>query len=112
MGWEKGWEKGKEKTAKKRGVCIPGIKLDVAYISEKDEEDIKYACDMDGDYLAISFVNSKEDVEAIIFLLYASYTQIMKNINTAVIFHLFFFKKSIKIIKTPHDSQNNFLLRL
>jgi hypothetical protein len=55
---------------------------------------------------------SKEDVEAIIFLLYASYTQIMKNINTAVIFHLFFFKKLIKIIKTPHDSRNNFSLRL
>lgn len=49
----------------RRGVCIPGIKLDVPYISEKDREDIKYACDMDGDYLAISFVNSKEDVEAV-----------------------------------------------
>ncbi len=49
----------------RRGVCIPGIKLDVPYISEKDREDIKYACDMDGDYLAISFVNSKEDVESV-----------------------------------------------
>lgn len=49
----------------RRGVCIPGIKLDVPYISEKDEEDIKYACEHDGDYLAISFVNSKEDVQAV-----------------------------------------------
>jgi len=49
----------------RRGVCIPGIKLDVPYISEQDREDIKYACDMDGDYLAISFVNSKEDVMAV-----------------------------------------------
>ncbi len=49
----------------RRGVCIPGIKLDVPYISEKDREDIKYACDMDGDYLAISFVNSKDDIEAV-----------------------------------------------
>lgn len=40
----------------RRGVCIPGIKLDVPYVSEADREDIKYACDMDGDYLAISFV--------------------------------------------------------
>ena len=39
--------------------------------------------------------NSKEDVEAIIFLLYAQYTQIMKNINTSIIFHLFFPEMSI-----------------
>ncbi|MBQ7140195.1 MAG: pyruvate kinase [Bacilli bacterium] len=49
----------------RRGVCMPGIKLDVPYISEKDEEDIKYACENDGDYLAISFVNSKEDINQV-----------------------------------------------
>lgn len=49
----------------RRGVCIPGIKLDVPFISEQDREDIKYACEKDGDYLAISFVNSKEDVMAV-----------------------------------------------
>lgn len=49
----------------RRGVCIPGIKLDVPYISEQDKEDIKYACLHDGDYLAISFVNCKEDVLAV-----------------------------------------------
>ena len=49
----------------RRGVCIPGIKLDVPYISDVDKEDIKYACENDGDYLAISFVNSKEDVMAV-----------------------------------------------
>ena len=49
----------------RRGVCFPGIKLDVEYISEKDKEDIKYACENDGDYLAISFVNSKEDIMAV-----------------------------------------------
>ncbi len=49
----------------RRGVCIPGIKLDVPYVSEKDKEDIKYACDMDGDYLAISFVNSAEDIREV-----------------------------------------------
>lgn len=42
-----------------------------------------------------NIAQSKEDVEAIIFLLYAQYTQIMKNINTSIIFHLFFFKKLI-----------------
>ncbi len=49
----------------RRGVCIPGIKLDVPFISEQDREDIKYACEKDGDYLAVSFVNSKEDVMAV-----------------------------------------------
>ena len=49
----------------RRGVCIPGMKLDVEYVSEKDKEDIKYACDMDGDYLAISFVNSAEDIREV-----------------------------------------------
>ncbi len=49
----------------RRGVCIPGIKLDVPYVSEKDKEDIKYACDKDGDYLAISFVNSAENIKEV-----------------------------------------------
>ena len=42
---------------------MPGIKLDVPYISSKDEEDIKYACENNGDYLAISFVNSAENIK-------------------------------------------------
>lgn len=46
----------------RRGVCIPGIKLDVPYISDQDREDIKYACEHDGDYLAISFVNTAENI--------------------------------------------------
>lgn len=49
----------------RRGVCFPGIKLNVPYVSEKDKEDIKYACDNDGDYLAISFVNSAEDIKQV-----------------------------------------------
>ncbi len=49
----------------RRGVCIPGIKLNIPFVSEKDKEDIKYACDKDGDYLAISFVNSADDVKQV-----------------------------------------------
>lgn len=49
----------------RRGVCIPGIKLDIPYVSEKDKEDIKYACEHNGDYLAISFVNSAEDIREV-----------------------------------------------
>lgn len=53
------------KIKSRRGVCIPGIKLDVPYVSEQDKEDIKYACDKDGDYLAISFVNSADDIREV-----------------------------------------------
>lgn len=49
----------------RRGVCMPGIKLDVPYVSEKDKDDIKYACLNDGDYLAISFVNSADDIKQV-----------------------------------------------
>ena len=49
----------------RRGVCMPGIKLNVPYVSEKDEEDIKYACDMNGDFLAISFVNTADDIRQV-----------------------------------------------
>lgn len=49
----------------RRGVCIPGIKLNVPYVSEQDKEDIKYACCKDGDFLAISFVNSAENIREV-----------------------------------------------
>lgn len=49
----------------RRGVCIPGIKLNVPYVSEQDKEDIKYACDKDGDFLAISFVNCADDIKEV-----------------------------------------------
>lgn len=49
----------------RRGVCIPGIKLDIPYVSETDREDIKYACEHDGDFLAISFVNCADDIKEV-----------------------------------------------
>lgn len=47
---------------RKKSLFAPGVILDIPYISEVDKEDIEYACDNNGDYLAISFVSSKEDV--------------------------------------------------
>lgn len=49
----------------RRGVCIPGIKLDIPYVSAEDREDIKYACEHDGDFLAISFVNCADDINEV-----------------------------------------------
>ncbi|MCM1052375.1 MAG: pyruvate kinase [Ruminococcus sp.] len=47
---------------RKKSLFAPGVVLDIPYISDIDREDIIYACQNDGDYLAISFVSSKEDV--------------------------------------------------
>ena len=49
----------------KKSLSIPGKKLNIPYISEKDREDIIYACEHDADYLAISFVSCKEEVEEV-----------------------------------------------
>lgn len=45
-----------------KSMSVPGVKLDIPFISEIDKEDITYACTHDGDYLALSFVSSKYDV--------------------------------------------------
>lgn len=36
--------------------------MDLPFISKQDIEDIKYACNNDGDFLALSFVESKENI--------------------------------------------------
>lgn len=43
-------------------VNIPGVPLNIPFISKEDEEDIKVACKSKGDFLAISFVSKGEDV--------------------------------------------------
>lgn len=46
----------------RKSMSVPGIKLNIPYISEADREDIRFACENGGEYLAISFVSCKEDV--------------------------------------------------
>ena len=53
------------KIKSRRGVCIPGIKLDIPFVSDVDKKDIEYACTHDGDYLALSFVNSADDIQEV-----------------------------------------------
>ena len=45
-----------------KSMSVPGVKLDIPFISEADYEDITYACEHNGDYLALSFVSTKDDV--------------------------------------------------
>ena len=46
----------------KKSLFVPGVKLDIPFISNIDREDIIYACKNNGDFLALSFVSTKEDV--------------------------------------------------
>jgi len=46
----------------RRGVNVPGMELNLEYISEKDESDIKWACTNHVDFLAASFVRRADDV--------------------------------------------------
>lgn len=45
-----------------KSMSVPGVKLDIPFISDIDREDITYACKHNGDFLALSFVSSKYDV--------------------------------------------------
>lgn len=49
----------------RKSLAAPGVDLNIPFISEVDDEDIRYACRHDGNYLAASFVQCKEDVLAI-----------------------------------------------
>ena len=49
----------------KKGVNIPGKHLDFQYISKQDEEDLIFGVEQDVDFIAASFVRSKEDVIAV-----------------------------------------------
>jgi len=46
----------------KKGVNVPGVKLDMPYLSKKDIEDIKFAIKHDFDYIAASFTRRAKDI--------------------------------------------------
>ena len=48
----------------RKGVNIPGVHLDIPYLSERDMADLRFGVEMDVDYIAASFVRSAEDVIA------------------------------------------------
>ena len=46
----------------RRGVNVPGAKLKLAAMTEKDKSDLKFACENDFDYVAASFIRKAQDV--------------------------------------------------
>ncbi len=49
----------------RRGINVPGAKLQMDFISAKDKADMEFAADQNLDFIAASFVRRKEDVIAI-----------------------------------------------
>ena len=49
----------------RKGINVPGVHLDMPYLSQKDKDDILFAIENDVDYIAASFVRNKQDVIAI-----------------------------------------------
>ncbi|MDQ2089786.1 pyruvate kinase [Marimonas arenosa] len=46
----------------RKGVNVPDVVLPLAALSEKDREDLEFACDLGVDWIALSFVQRPEDV--------------------------------------------------
>lgn len=46
----------------RRGVNLPGAKLHLDFLSDKDKTDLKFGCEQKVDYVAASFVSSASDV--------------------------------------------------
>ena len=53
------------KVSNHKGINAPGAQLSMPFISEVDYEDIKFCAQMGYDFLAASFVRSKEDILAV-----------------------------------------------
>ncbi|MBS5852072.1 MAG: pyruvate kinase [Staphylococcus sp.] len=53
------------KISNHKGVNVPNVHLNFEYLSQKDKEDLKFGVENDVDYVAASFVRSKEDVKSL-----------------------------------------------
>lgn len=49
----------------RKSLSIPGVRYTTPYLNEADKHDILWAIENDVDFVAASFVNSKEDVQAL-----------------------------------------------
>jgi hypothetical protein len=48
-----------------KGCNVPGVKLSMPFISQRDYEDIYFACEYNADFIAASFIRKPEDIIAI-----------------------------------------------
>lgn len=45
-----------------KGINIPGVKLSMPFMSERDKMDIRFACEIEADFIAASFTRRADDV--------------------------------------------------
>ena len=48
-----------------KGLSLPGVAVSVPALSDKDEEDLRFALRLGVDFIALSFVRSADDVELV-----------------------------------------------
>ena len=67
-----------------RGVNIPGLRLSLPVISNKDKQDVKFAIEHRADYVALSFVKKSKDVDDLrkLLILHNSKALIISKIET------------------------------
>lgn len=46
----------------KKGVNVPGVKLSMPFMSDRDRDDIRFACEAEADFIAASFTQRADDV--------------------------------------------------
>lgn len=49
----------------RKSINLPDVNIDMPYLSAVDKEDIRFAVEMDADYIALSFVRSADDVRQV-----------------------------------------------
>ena len=45
-----------------KGINVPNVKLSMPFMSEKDRDDIAFACEVDADFIAASFTRRADDI--------------------------------------------------
>jgi pyruvate kinase len=54
---------------KNKGVNLPGATLDLPALTDKDKRDLEWACRVGADYVAASFIRTKENVRSVLSFL-------------------------------------------
>jgi pyruvate kinase len=54
---------------KNKGVNLPGMKLDLPALTDKDKRDLHWACQIGADFIAASFIRTPENVRSVIAFL-------------------------------------------